>query len=197
MGRGSREAAAPRIDCRCRITTEKALVVATFQCLSCEGPGTLESPVCMTRVVENLSREITVDTIVLADALHRSYDAEAKDLVIENARLLQHLALASERPPAGVGEKRSPCGGCEWRPEALFGALGKAATEGLSMFHTSASERAARAARGEAPTTLQACDGCVAKSLDDLRLAVERTRELKSVATRRVVVHGPQTEARP
>lgn len=163
-------------------------MIATFDCLHCEGPGTLESPICLTRVVENLSKQISVDAIVLADAVHRYYGEESAHLLQENARLLQQLGIAAERPPGGAAEKKSPCGSCDWRPNAFFGVLAGAAAEGLSMFHAKAGEAAGRAARGETPSKISACDDCLTRSFDDLRRTVEHTRALKSAATRGVIV---------
>jgi len=179
--------------CGCEYNLEREADVSKVivHCKETGGPASLKERVCRARVLEILSQEVNVDSVVLSHFRETQYARPAMELLHRLERVtagFRHLALRNpfktyfearaDMPPRDKKDQEKECATCPWNPMTFFDALSKSVNEGEP---SELYERfRADSARLLGATKPNVCNPCLAASRGEMEYMSNELMELQS-----------------
>lgn len=173
--------------CEYKVEYDEHHVTMTVDCKHCNGPSNLRDPRCLNGVIDQLSGEFNVDTLVLGDYIETQYYGPAMKVLRALVRMASELERLSLRyyPMQALNKaqrlqtrrKRStPCGSCPFDPEEVFGDLRQVLVSDPASFKQAL---AGKITELEGASDALACPTCIKTTVDDLIYVMDLYKNLR------------------
>ncbi|UCF08837.1 MAG: hypothetical protein JSW28_03870 [Thermoplasmata archaeon] len=116
-----------QLPCKYDIEFSSRQNVMVAKCKECDGEGGLTDQKCLMGMLNAVSKEFNIDSIILSHYIERLYEKDAVDVLRHMARLVKEFDRLSIRNPLKqyfsekeIPAQRSKCQGCDMNPQNLF-----------------------------------------------------------------------------
>jgi hypothetical protein len=134
--------------CKYNLTRDANKVIMVAQCMECHGGAGLHNRRCLIGILEGLSHEFNVDSVILSHYIETKYDEASMEVLRRMVELLQTMNHMGIREPydeyfAGdedlsssqKNQQKNICNKCHLKPETLFLTLKKEFVNDIPGFY--------------------------------------------------------------
>ena len=147
------------------------------QCMECQGGAGLDDKQCLTGILNGLSQEFNVDSVILSHYIETKYADDSMQVFRMMVEVLHNLDQMGIREPyeeyfanderfssSFKNQQKSTCEKCDLGPETVFSALKTQFFKDISGFYYKFNDITGRVAANRE----EACDKCMKATQSDL-----------------------------
>lgn len=175
--------------CRYNIKRESNKTKMIADCKECGGRATLKNSKCMIGILNAMSKEYNVDSIILSHYIETRYSDAAMDLLRKKVELLREFDQLSIREPyneyflnddeltsAQKSKQKTVCEKCGLKPSLIFTTLKNSFIKDIDHFYNDFSSLSGNIAKHKEPQ----CSSCIKTSKSDFIYIFNRLEELRA-----------------
>ena len=119
------------------------------ECTECQGRAGLDDKRCLTGILNGLTREYNVDSVILSHYIETKYTDDAMHMLEMMVKMANEMDQMAIREPyreyfenddgltsSLKNQQKSTCGKCALRPETIFSKLKKHLLSDIDHFYT-------------------------------------------------------------
>jgi hypothetical protein len=173
-----------QLPCKYEIEFTSRQNVMVAKCKECEGEGDLTDQKCLSGMLNAISKEFNIDSIILSHFVERFYEKNAVDVLRDMAGLVKEFDRLSFRDPLKqyfsekeIPSQRSKCQACEKNPQNLFPELRGLFIMDIEKFYKNFTQRI----RTVYTTTNEPkCKKCISTTNNDIIYIFDKLENLRT-----------------
>jgi hypothetical protein len=161
------------------------------QCMECQGGSGLEHKKCLTGILNGLSHEFNVDSVILSHYIETKYADDSMQVLRIMVEIIQNLEQMGIREPyeeyfaneeslssSLKNQQKGKCEKCNLEPETVFSDLKKQFVKDISSFYYKFNDFTGSVAANRE----EACNQCVKATKSDLVFLFNRLENFRAFA---------------
>ncbi|UCF08332.1 MAG: hypothetical protein JSW28_01185 [Thermoplasmata archaeon] len=174
--------------CKYRLSHESSKVSLIADCMECKGRAQLSDRRCLSGILNGLSQEYNVDSVILSRYIETKYTEDSMEMLKMMVGILQDLDQMGIREPFDEyfsnderlssnlkGQLRSQCTKCALTPERIFSSLKREFLGGISRFY----DELGKVTNQVAGNHERACAQCMKATKGDLVYLFNKLEKLR------------------